>query len=242
MDNELRNGRITSSNIYKIANGYRPGGKNIFLKPALTYIDELIMERELKRSLDGGAFSQPIKWGLYMENRLFQKLGLEWQMTSRDTLTHPDEEFAPYWAGTPDVKNDEMVGEIKCFQLKHFCQIVRVFNKHNKGLLSKDETIEVLKDQESEIYWQTVSNAILLGVKTAQMIIYAPCESEMDEVRKDITNYEGADQWHYRFIVEKENHELAVLPDDCIYDPINIFEFEIPAQDKTFVFYHYPIG
>jgi hypothetical protein len=67
------------------------------------------------------------------------------------------------------------------------------------------------------------------------MIIYAPCESEMDEVRKDITNYEGSDQWHYRFIVEKENHELAVLPDDCIYDPINIFEFEIPAQDKTFL-------
>lgn len=223
---QIRTGRATSSQIYRIAKNFKNGK---FLKPAMTYIDEVKMERKLNRSLDGGADSMAIRWGNYMEHRLFQKLGLEWSMTSKDTLIHPKEQFAPYWAGTPDLKSKSKVGEIKCYQLKHFCQIVDIFNSDH----TQDEKIELLRESEPEIYWQTVSNAMLLNVSVGEMIVYAPCEAEMDEIRDELGDPELLDQpWKYRFILESENHELAVLPNDCDYDPINSFEFKIPMEDK----------
>lgn len=226
----LRTGRATSGQIYRIAKNFKNGK---FLKPAITYIDEKKMERKLKRSLDGGADSQAIRWGNYMEHRLFQKLGLEWSMTSKTTLLHPKEQFAPYWAGTPDLMSSKKCGEIKCFQLKHFCLIVDVFNRFKSGEITEAETIEILKVQEPEIYWQTVSNAMLMNVSIGEMIIYAPCESEMDEIREELSDPELLDEpWKYRFIVESDNADLAVIPDDCDYDPINTFEFKIPMEDK----------
>jgi len=73
----------------------------------------------------------------------------------------------------------------------------------------------------------------LCGVGIGEVIIYAPCEAEMDEIRDDLGDPELLDQpWKYRFIVEAENNELAVLPNDCIYQPINTFEFKIPTADK----------
>lgn len=225
-----RNGRATSSQIYRIAKNFK-GGK--FLKPAMTYIDEIKMERKLKRSLDGGADSQAIRWGNYMEHRLFQKLGLEWSMSSKDTIIHPDEKFGPYWAGTPDLIAQKKIGEIKCYQLKHFCQIVDVFNAHKNGDLTEEEAVDILRAQEPEIYWQTVSNAMLCGINTGEMIVYAPCESEMDEIREELSDPELLDEpWKYRFIVESDNNDLAVLPNECDYDPINTFEFKIPTADK----------
>lgn len=225
MNNKLRAGRVTSSEIYRIAKNFKSGK---FLKPALTYIEEVKMERKLKRSLDGGADSQAIRWGNFMEWRLFQKLGLEWSMTSKETIVHPKEQFAPYWSGTPDLKSSGKVGEIKCYQLKHFCQIVDVI----KSGKTEKEIIDILRENEPQIYWQTVSNAMLLNVSKGEMIIYAPIESEMAEIREEITNYEAIDQWKFRFIVESEDHELAVLSDDGEYESINTFEFTIPMDDK----------
>jgi hypothetical protein len=225
-----RNGRATSSQIYRIAKNYK-GGK--FLKPAITYIEEIKMERKLKRSLDGGADSQAIRWGNYMEHRLFQKLGLEWSMSSKDTIIHKDPKFAPYWSGTPDLMSKTKCGEIKCFQLKHFCQIVDVFNAFKNGDLTEEETVDILRSQEPEIYWQTLSNAMLMGVSIGEMIIYAPSESEMDEIREDLGDPELLDEpWKYRFIVEQTNDELAVIPDESEYQSINTFEFKIPTADK----------
>lgn len=226
----LRTGRATSGQIYRIAKNFKNGK---FLKPALTYIDEIKMERRLKRSLDGGADSLSIRWGNYMEYRLFQKLGLEWSMSSKTTLTHPKEQFAPYWAGTPDLMSKTKCGEIKCFQLKHFCLIVDIFNRFKDGEITESETIELLKVNEPEVYWQTVSNAMLMDVSLCEIIIYAPCEAEMDEIREELGDPELLDEpWKYRFIVENNNSDLAVLPNECDYDPINSFEFKIPMEDK----------
>jgi len=231
MLNKLRTGRGTSSQIWRIAKNYKNGK---FLKPAITYIDEIKMERRLNRSLDGGADSQAIRWGNFMESRLFQRLGLEWSMTSQETIVHPDEKFGPYWAGTPDLKAEKKCGEIKCYQLKHFCQIVDIFNKFKTKKITEAEAIELLKTNEPEIYWQTVSNAMILNVPVGEMIIYAPSEAEMPEIREELQDPENQldAPWKYRFIVESENHELAVLPMKSDYDSINTFEFKIPTEDK----------
>lgn len=239
----VRNGRATSGQIYRIAKNFKNGK---FLKPAITYLDEKKMERKLKRSLDGGADSQAIKWGNFMEARLFEKLGLEWSMTSKLTLKHPKEKFESVWCGTPDLIGESVkkVGEIKCYQLKHFCQIVDVFNRFNSGEITESEAIEILKVQEPEIYWQTVSNAMILGFETGEMIVYAPNETEIEEIRNDILQAIDAvedenkplnilDPWKYKFIVDSPNNDLAVLPDDCEYESINTFEFKIPTEDKV---------
>jgi hypothetical protein len=225
-----RNGRATSGQIYRIAKNFKNGK---FLKPAITYLDEKKFERKLKRSLDGGASSQAISWGNYMEHRLFQKLGLEWSMSSKSTIVHPDPKFAPYWCGTPDLMSKTKCGEIKCFQLKHFCSIVDIFNKFKSGHLTEVQAIEVLKVQEPEIYWQTVSNCMLMKVSIGEMIVYAPSESEMDEIREELGDPELLDEpWKYRFIVENDNNDLAVIPDACDYESINTFEFKVPMADK----------
>lgn len=231
---KIRTGRATSSQINRIAKNFKNGK---FLKPAITYIEECKMERKLKRSLDNGADSMAIRWAYFMEWRLFQKLGLEWSFTSKLTLTHPKEEFAPYWCGTPDLMSKTKVGEIKNYQLKHFCQIVDIFNRFKDGKITEAQTIELLKVNEPEIYWQTVSNAMLMNVGIGEMIIYAPCEAEMEEIREQIMDpecgfYVEHKPWNYRFIAELENHDLAVLPDDSEYNPINSFEFKIPMEDK----------
>jgi hypothetical protein len=68
-------------------------------------------------------------------------------------------------------------------------------------------------------------------VPNAEAISYMPYLSELDEIRDMAANYEGEDQWHYRFITESPSAFLPYLPDGGYYQNLNRFEFVVPQED-----------
>ena len=62
-----------------------------------------------------------------------------------------------------------------------------------------------------------------------------PYFSELEDIRTMAENYDGGDQWKYRFIVESPDAELPYLPDGGYYKNLNKFEFEVPKEDKDFL-------
>lgn len=239
--NEARVGNFTSSQIYKlIPMGSRPmteeeliehkrlnpssRKKNIadgFSDPGLTYIEEKKFEKILNRSLDTDAYSRAIAWGEFMEKRVFELIGLEYIITSKETNEHPT---IKGWSGSKDLFVPVIkVGEIKGYQLKKFCA-------YQEALRSKD--VQRIRTDFPQEYWQMVSNAIINEVPKAEAILYAPYESEMLAIRAMADEYEEADAWRYKFIYDSANHELPVLPDDSKYDNLVVFEFDVPEEDK----------
>lgn len=220
--NKKRTANFTSSQIWKLCKSDRSGKG--FGAPALTYIKEKRMERKLKRSLDTGAFSKDINWGNFMEMRVFNILGLEYQIKSDETKMH---QTLPHWSGSADlVVPSVKIAEIKCYGLKKFCE-------YAEAIESKD--IERIKNDFEAEYWQMVSNAIINQVPNAEAILYLPYENEMDEIREMAATYDGEDQFKYRFIAECQDWELSVMPDDSEYKNLNQFEFEVPKEDVEFL-------
>lgn len=220
MNNQNRRGRFTSSQIHKLI---PEGSFHGFQKPAITYIQEKQIERRMNRCLDVGGYSQALAWGLFMEMVIFNLLGMEYKISSKETQLHPDKYLAKFWAGSCDLEvPDVKIAEIKCYQPKNFAL-------YADCLLKQD--IEALKKDFKQEYWQMVSNAHIHQVKRAEAILYMPYASEMEEIRDLAANYEGDDMWKYRFIYEKPDNELAVLPDGGYYENIVKFEFEVPQED-----------
>lgn len=234
INNELRIGRFTSSNIHRLVTNGR--AKDSIGSPFYTYVNEKRNELRMGRSFDIGAYSQSMAWGNFMETVVFNLLGTDYSLTSKGTLVHPDFE---YWAGTTDCEKFKAgkkfaAAEIKCYEPKKWAE-------YTNALLLKD--IQNLKDNFKEEYWQIVSNACILGVGFGEAITFMPYESQMDNlkdekgniidfgIRQMAENFDGNEQWQYRFIVEKENWQLPVLPNGGYYKNINKFEFEIPKED-----------
>lgn len=227
MNNEQRQGRLTSSRIHVIcADGRSKSpitGVN-WSAPALTYFEEKRIERRMQTCLDvDGAYSQPMAWGNFMELVLFNILGLEYKIESKETRVHPSKSLGEVWAGSRDlIVPGVKVGEIKCYQKKKFAL-------YTDCLMLKD--VELLKKQFPQEYWQMVSNAAIERVSVAEAISYMPYESEMEEIREMVRDYDGDDIWKYRFICEKPNSQLPVLKDGGYYSNITKFEFEVPQDD-----------
>lgn len=220
--NEIRVGNFTSSNIWKLTKSDRKGDG--FGAPALTYIQEKAYEKKLKRSLDTGAYSRDMAWGIFLEKRVFDLIGLEYTIKSDETNQHPDIDG---WAGSADlIVPETKVSDIKCYGLKNFCAYADVLEQKNIGLL---------KDLFPKEYWQLVSNAIINSVPNGEAILYSPYVSELEEIQRMAADYDEVDMWKYRFIYESQWFELSVLPDDSGYKNINIFEFTIPQEDIDFL-------
>lgn len=222
MESKYRVGRFTSSRIGDLMT-YAKNGVD-FGKPALTYIAEKNMERKLGRSLNIETNSKPTSWGLLLEKRVLEDLlGIDYRPCSKETIEHHEYDF---WAGSPDAeKFDEgkTVVDIKCpFTLKSFCQfadcenIHDIFNNHPDG-----ETY----------YWQLVSNAILIGAKYAELIIYCPYKSELAAIR-DMANYYDGDQNKVAWINWAEDRDMPYLIDGGFYKNINVFRFEVAQEHK----------
>lgn len=221
--NTLRIGRFTSSNIAALMSVAKD--KIGFGKPALTYIAEKNMERRLGRSLSIESNAHALTWGRLVEKRAFDILGTEYKLCSADTLVHEDNSVAPFWAGSPDlVKYDEggTVVDIKCpITLKSFCQFADC------------KTIEQIREEHpdgEDYYWQLVSNAILTKSKYAELIVYCPYKSELQEIRDMAANYDG-DQTKMFWIDRSADEDLPYLLDGGYYKNINTFRFEVPYQD-----------
>jgi hypothetical protein len=226
MDNTLRHGRFTSSQNHRAAASLASGKPS---KTFFTYVEEKASERFMQRTADTKVTVRPMLWGKLMEVVLFNLLGLEYEMVHKETLVHPKYDF---WSGTPDLKTPVKVGEIKCYEPKKFGALSRC-------LLRKD--IGLLRSSFKEEYWQVVSNAIILGLDVAEVMVYMPYKSELLEIIKQVdeTNFlerNGLNPQDYFYWLNEEGIEsLPYLPDDSKASNINMFEFEVPKEDVDFL-------
>ena len=177
MNNSLRVGRFTSSNIYLLLKKDRSGKG--WGQQAMTYIEERNIERRLGRNIDTEAESWATSWGKLCERRAFDLLGTDYKLCSDETIVHPEIE---YWSGSPDgfhfIKQfNDPVFDIKCLQLKAFCRLV---NYWQKGGIDE---IRARHQDGEKFFWQLVSNAILTDKDFAELIVYCPYKSELEEIR-----------------------------------------------------------
>lgn len=224
INNQPRIGNVTSSEIAALTSKDKSGKG--FGKPALTYIAECNMERRLGRSLTEEVNARPLTWGKLLERRPFDLLGLEYSLTSTDTIVHPT---IPYWAGSPDGGKNapKTVIDIKCpITLKSFCQLV------DAGLAGGIEQIREDHKDGEKYYWQLVSNAILTGSDWAELIVYMPYKSELEDIRMMAQNVDADQLSKHYWIAMAGEDDLPYLLDDGIYKNVNVFAFEVPETDK----------
>lgn len=230
MNNPIRNGNFTSSEIWKLMSVGRDGVS--FGKPAETYIEEKIMERRLGRSLNNEAISHPLSWGKLVEGRVFDLLGMEYQLVSKDCLVHQE---IPFWSGTPDANKFDVgrtVIDIKSpFTMKSFCRLVDPLYSGLEGMDAMRAVME--KHPEGEAYyWQIVSNGVLTGSRFGELIVYCPYQSELEDIREYAGEVDTIEAFKFYWISNTQDDELPFIPQGSIYKNINIIRFEIPQEDK----------
>jgi len=195
-------------------------------KAALTYIEEKKMERRLGRSLSTEINARPLLWGSLVENRVFDLLGLEYSLTSKDTIVHPN---YPYWSGSPDAKKKNTVPDFKCpLTLKSFCQLV---DPLYRGLTGMDAMNAVREEHEEgeTYYWQIVSNSCFEGQEFGELIVYMPYLAELLEI-KEMADRDQTGK--YKWISYADINELPYLLPNGYYHNLNVIRFEIPKADK----------
>ena len=222
--NVNRIGRFTSSQIWKLMTDGR--GENGLGAPAITYIEEKRAERCLGRSIDLGAHSPALVWGKVMEVVGFeQEMGLDYSLCSTETITHPKYNF---WSGSPDARTVNKAVEMKCFYPKAYYELSR-------DLMLED--LQKIKANHKEIYWQVLSNSILLGLNKAEIIAFTLKEKQLIEVREKLLNTDfameklGMKDWQVRWIYEKELYELPYIPGNIQWPNCVKFEFDVPTED-----------
>lgn len=219
INNAIRVGNFTSSEIWKLM--VTGKGENGFGAAAITYIKEKNLERKLGRTVKTEAYSKAMAWGNLIERYVFEeKLGMEYEIHSKTTDVHPTIDF---WSGSKDlIVSGKKIGEIKCYEPKNFAV-------YTDALLTGDP--EKIKTECPEEYWQIISNAIINQVPKGEGITYIPYRSELPLIRDYAMNYDGNDQWKYRYIAESENEALPFIPDGGYYKDLNRFEFIVPLRD-----------
>lgn len=241
ISNPVRNGNFTSSEIVALTTTDRSGKS--WGEPALTYIEETNFERRLRRSISDETNAKPLTWGNLCEGVCFGKLGLEYIITSQQTDVHPE---INYWAGSKDgYKKDKgkTVWDIKCpMTLKSFCQLVDPLYNGLEGIAVMEAIREGYTDKHgcphkkhkdgNKYYWQLVSNAILTGSKFAELIVFMPYKSELEEIRTAVIKSDGADIGKYYWINNAGEDELPFLLDEGYYKNLNVIRFAVPELDK----------
>lgn len=218
--NTLRIGNFTSSEIHRLTGSGK--SKDSFGKVFETYVKEKNYERKLGRSLSTESGAKPLTWGKFCEFRAFNLLGTEYILNSQETDLHPTIKF---WSGSCDgIKSDgKTVIEIKCpFTLKAFCELIEC------------ETGEDVKTNFPEYYWQILSNAIIKGCDKAELIVYVPYLSELEEIREETGGIDTL-QKQFAWINFSENEELPYIVDGGYYKNINIIKFDINKDDVDFL-------
>lgn len=221
INNLARIGNFTSSEIVKLIKKGRGAD--------LTYIKEKRMERRLGRSLTTEVDAKPMTWGKFLEPRVNDLLPTDYTYCSDQTKVHP---VISYWAGSKDsMKHDEgkTVADFKCpLTLKSFCQLVDPIYNGLQGLDAMKVIMEEHLDGE-KFYWQLVSNSCIDETRFAELIVYMPYKSELDEIKLQATQ-SGESKLYW--IATALEDELPYLKDGGFYKNINIIRFEVPQADK----------
>lgn len=222
INNFERVGNFTSSEIGNLTKQGK--AKGTFGAPALTYIEETNMERRLGRSLTDESRARPLSWGKLLEAIAFDRLGLEYSLSSQESIVHPT---IPYWSGSPDGTKPDTVIDIKCpLTLKSFCQLVQPLYDGMPG----NQAIAAIRDNHKDgdkYYWQIVSNAILTNSKYGELVVYMPFESELPDIKNAADGVPDC-MW----IMFANENELPFIKDGGYYKNVNVIRFEIPESDK----------
>lgn len=229
MNHAIHIGNFSSSEIVALTtNGKTKGSLGA---PALSYIKECNMERRLGRPLEKDVNAKALSWGNLVERQAFDKLGTEYRLCSQETLQHP---FIDCWLGSPDgEKFDEgkTVIDIKSpITLKSFCTMVDPLYNGKSGW----EAIQIIRDDHKEgekYYQQLVSNAVLTKAKFAELVVYLPFYSDLNDI-KLLAARQDEDLHKYYWINNAREEELPFLIDGGFYNDVNIIRFEIPEADK----------
>lgn len=226
IENKDRIGNFTSSQIFNLCAVNQNG---TYSSAYYTYIGKKIRERKMKRSLDMGKYGTAMAWGKFLEKRVNDNLPLNYQMLHKSTKIHPKFDFV---AGSVDFLVPKVkVSELKCYEPDKFSAYV-------SALMTYDT--EYVKKEFPQEYWQMLNNSQIHKTPKMEAIVYMPYESEMEDIRQLAEDPEylsaiGMMPWETRFIAEKPNSQLAVLPDDSAFKNLNIFEFDVPINDVIFL-------
>lgn len=217
---------------------------NSFSEAGLTYINERILERRLQLPLDLETYSKPTSWGnlceLYMMNN-HELMSLEYEQRPNQSIFHP--EF-PYWCGRPDARTKKVVADIKSpYSRRSFCQMLQPIVDgftgmdamtalvHGYTIIVDGKEVEKGKyDEGANYYWQLVSNACILGLDVAQLIIYMPYESELPKIMQ----LAGSNP-DFRNLALSDMSQLPFIKDYGFYNNKTVIEFTIPQADKDFL-------
>lgn len=213
--NPLRDGRFISSEIYRLL------GSAAVQK---TYIEEKKAERVFCGSMDTETTAKPLSWGKFGERRLFNKLGLEYEPLSTDTILHPT--LGDYWAGTPDLRGATVTGEVKCPWPKNFVKMATALENKDVELFKSDKDLK-------KAYWQAISNAILRSSPEVEIICYMPLVSEFEAVTTEAKDYvEGYNEHAFKWIAYANTPaELPLLPDNSKLESLTRWRFPLPTAD-----------
>jgi hypothetical protein len=235
--NPIRNGNFTSSEIVALTKNGK--AKDTWGAPVFTYIEECNMERRLGMALENEIDAKPTSWGKLIEKRPFDILGLEYQLCSDETLSHPEIDF---WKGSPDVKKYiesklHKIGDLKCpMTRKSFCQMVDPY--YENGLqVYPGLTIEAVRANHKEgekYFWQIVSNAAIAGVNYGELIVYIPYKSELEAIRT-LASSAGELGEYTKWIYYALDEQLPHILDGGHYKNVNVIEFDILPRDVDFL-------
>lgn len=222
LENAIRWGNFTSSNAYKLMSLDK--SKKGFGKPALTYIEECNMERELGASIHTESDARPLQWGKVCERVLFDQLPPSYTLTSDVTIQHPDYDF---WVGSPDGYTDDTLAEFKCPMTKKSWFKLAV----GENIFSMIDGFSLNGAQYSEhsdgekFYWQCISNAILLKKKYAELGIFIPYRKDLLAIVEEARAYE------YRWIINSSGDDIPFIDEGGKFKSITKHRFEVPQKD-----------
>lgn len=224
-----RLGNATSSEIVALMandrSGKAPGVK------FYTYVDQCNWERRLGRPIDNEVNAKPCAWGNLCEEYVQSKpeyISTQYTQRPDEPIIHPD---FNYWSGTPDMTKADTVADIKSpFTLTSFCQLVQPIYDGLTGLEAINKVRDTHKDGD-KFYWQLVSNAILTNSNYAELHVFCPYKSELNEIRALAQQQDGAAGKYYG-IAMSNDEDLPYLIEGGYYKNINVIRFEVPQSDK----------
>lgn len=231
---------------YKLANP--SGTRNTIDGPGVpfyTYVEECIIERFYKHSLENDVEVKAMAWGKLCEPIVHNLLPNEYILHSEDTEIHP---IYPEWRGTPDgtkLSSDnsvDTVTDIKCplSRKGHYNLIRRLYDfvdgimAIKKANIDGNEIIQQIRKDSKEgekYYWQLVSNACILGAKYAELIVFMPYYEELEDIQ--LYNSQLAEP--YWLVARAKDGELPYIDRETGIENVNIIRFEVPVCDKDYL-------
>lgn len=209
-----RAGNFTSSQIWTLMTNDK-SGRGIGSR-GLTYIAEKKMEQKLGRCLTQDKSPRSASWGTFVQHRVTKVLlNSRYKPTINVRRAHPT---LP-WTGAEDYMTFEAPGDVKCYELKNFCQTYEAASFGYK----------VFKDECPEEFWQGVSNAILTNKKKFELTLYVPYKSELNAIREEAD--QGDTPYEFQWIKYAKDEQLPYLLDGGNYKNLTTFTFDLDEAD-----------